>query len=132
MTMKRLTVLGITGALVAVAGCMGVQLTAEDNGTTVTIAVSGRLTVNLASNPTTGFQWALVELDTAVVENTAQRYVPTLTLPGMVGSGGTEVWEFTGVAEGTTTLRLEYRRPWETEEDPAYTFEVTVTVGAAQ
>ena len=132
MTLKRLTVLGVTGALVAVPGCMGVQLTADDDGTTVTIAVSGRLTVNLASNPTTGFEWELAELDAAIVENTDQRYVPTPTLPGIAGSGGTEVWEFTGVAEGTTTLRLDYRRPWETEEDPADTFEVTVTVTSAQ
>ena len=106
-----------------------VTLDADDNGSTVTIPVSGSFTVSLASNPTTGYEWGLVDLTTSILENTDHQYVQDAAPPGMVGVGGTETWEFTGRSAGTTTLRLEYRRPWETEEE-VESFEVTVTITA--
>ena len=103
------------------------QLDAGDDGSTVTVPASARFTVSLRSNPTTGYSWAIVDLNTSIVENTDHQYVQDAAPPGMVGVGGTETWEFTGCSAGTTTLRLEYRRPWEDKEE-ADSFEVTVTV----
>ena len=136
MKVKRLVALGLAGALMCVAGCNGwgliIWLDADDNGSTLSIPVGGKIVVRLASNPTTGYDWELVELDTTVVEDTAVTYVPDPVPPGLVGSGGTAVWQFTAVGEGETALRLEYRRPFEPEADPEDVFEVNITVTAAE
>jgi inhibitor of cysteine peptidase len=119
-----------------VAGCDGVGntvfLTDADDGSSTNLPVSARLVVSLPSNPTTGYAWAVTQLDESILENTADQYTPDLVPPGWTGGGGTHVWEFTGRAAGTTTLRLEERQPWEEEEPAASTFEVTVTVTSAE
>jgi inhibitor of cysteine peptidase len=46
----------------------------------------------------------------------------------LVGVGGTETFRFEANGAGQTTLRLEYRRPWEEGVDPVETFAVEVVV----
>lgn len=135
MKLTRLMTLGLAGALAAAVGCAKsatvIQLDARNNGTAVRLSVGGKLKLSLASNITTGYSWELVELDTTVVENTAQEYVPDPAPEGMVGVGGTEIWDFTGRSPGTTPLRLEYRRPWEPKDiEAADSFELAITVTA--
>jgi len=138
MSLVRLATLGLAGALAAAAGCATksasvVQLDAQDNGISVHLRVGEKLKLSLASNITTGYSWELVELDTTVVENTAQEYVPDPAPEGMTGVGGIEIWDFTGRSPGTTPLRLEYRRPWEPKDiEAADSFELAVTVTAAE
>ena len=137
MSLARLAQLGLAGALALPAGggCSRsetvVQLHAQDGGSTVKLSVGGKLRVSLASNITTGYSWQLVELDTAILENTGQEYVPDPAPPDIVGRGGTEHWEFTARAPGDTDLRLEYRRPWEPQDIAAAgSFQVAVTVNS--
>lgn len=133
MKFKDSAMLAMAVGLVFLTGCFGTRLGAADDGTTVTAKVGAMFTVTLASNPTTGFEWQLAEMDTTILENTDQRYVPDATSILLVGAGGTEVWEFVARSAGTTTLRLEYRRPFESQElDPDDSFEVTVVVTPAE
>ncbi len=46
----------------------------------------------------------------------------------MPGCAETTTFRFEAVAPGEGTLRLEYRRPWETGVPPARTFEILVRV----
>lgn len=129
MKVMKLATFGMVGALAALAGCNGtgttIYLDANDDGTTVTIAVSGRIVVTLDSNASTGYAWEYLEVDDGVLENTDQAYdPPTIFTPG---AGGAEVWEFTARNAGTTTLSLEYRGPGG-DADVGGTFEVTVIV----
>jgi inhibitor of cysteine peptidase len=122
-------------SLIMLLGCGGspapeeVKLVADDAGGSVTIQPGGRLTLTLESNPTTGYSWALTELDETVVIHTGDEYSMAESSEGIVGGGGVEVWRFAAVGPGTTTLRLEYVRPWEANQ-PADEFEVTLTVAA--
>jgi len=135
MNLQRFVWLCVAFLAVSVGGCLtplaNIYLDECANGTTVTASVSTLIIVTLASNASTGYQWELTQLDTSVLENTADTYLPpAIAIPGAPGS---ERWEFVARAAGTTTLRLEYRRPWEGQEvDPADTFEVTVTVSAPE
>ena len=137
MRLARLATFSLAAALGVAPGCSCfepesvIQLHAEDNGTEVTLSAGGKLRVSLASNITTGYSWQLVELDTVVLENTGQEYVPDEAPPNIVGRGGTEHWQFTARLPGQTALRLEYRRPWEPEDiEEADSFQVAVTVTA--
>lgn len=92
------------------------------------VAVDGTLTVTLCSNPTTGFRWELTGMTAELIlDQIDQKYeAPTAGAP--VGAGGQEVWTFKALKGGETTLTMEYRRPWETETEPAKTFTLTVLV----
>jgi len=104
-----------------------IELDEGDNGSTILAPVSSRIIVTLVSNASTGYQWELGELDQSILENTDWEFVPPDVM--MPGAPGSEIWEFTARSAATTTLRLEYRRPWESQQvDPADTFTVTVTV----
>ena len=126
VTLIRMAPLGLI-----LGGCCGagnvVTLDASSHGRTVTVPLSGTLFVALPANPTTGFSWEIDSADASVLESKGAIYTPDS--PMLVGSGGTETWEFIVLQAGTTTLRLIYRRPFEPEDiEPADVFEVTVTV----
>lgn len=95
----------------------------------VAVAVDGSLTVTLCSNPTTGFVWSETAQisDQTVLQQTSHRFVaPEET--GMVGVPGQEVWTFQALKKGTSTVSMEYSRPWEGGEKGEWTFALTVTV----
>jgi inhibitor of cysteine peptidase len=96
----------------------------DDSGSDVTVDDGTRLTAVLSGNASTGYEWEVTELDTAVLEHTGTTYGPDC---GMTGCGGTEYWTFTALSPGRATVRMVYHRPWE-EEEPTRTFELTVAV----
>jgi len=95
----------------------------------VVVAEGGTLTVTLGSNPTTGFSWgeAAQIADPMVLQQTGSESLPGEG-QGMVGAPGAQVWTFKAVKNGTTTVSLDYSRPWEGGEKGVWTFELTVTV----
>lgn len=95
----------------------------------VTVAEGGTLTVSLGSNPTTGFTWdqAAQIADPTILQQTGSELLPAEG-QGLVGAPGTQVWTFKALAKGTTTVAMEYSRPWEGGEKGVWTFDLTVTV----
>ena len=101
------------------------KISAEDNGGQVTLEVGQTLVLTLASNPTTGYEWEIAEIDEAILKETHHEY--KADWPVLIGSGGKEIWRFQAQSSGSTTLSLEYRRSWEKAE-PIETFGVEVVV----
>jgi inhibitor of cysteine peptidase len=82
---------------VALGGCRGRGSAAlSDESVPIRVGVGERFTVVLASNPSTGYEWALGE-----------------GFPAANGAGGRERWTFEAVEAGEVTLPLVYHRPWE-------------------
>jgi inhibitor of cysteine peptidase len=93
------------------------------------VAAGNTFTVTLCSNATTGFQWSESAQisDQTVVQQTGHEFVsPENT--GVVGAAGNEVWTFKALKKGTSTITMEYSRPWEGGEKGVWTFNLTVTV----
>ena len=137
--MKRiiLVVLGliITASVIGVTGASPgpgntITLDASDSGSRRELAVGDIFTVELESNPSTGFQWVLADnSDSTVLQVHEQEYVMANTGdPPLPGAGGKEVWTFKALAQGETTISLEYSRPWDGGEKAVQTFELTVTI----
>ena len=82
-----------------------VRLGAEANGTRVTLVRGDRLVVRLASNPSTGYNWMLVDVTRSVVRPTASTYTGRSRVPG---SGGYQTLVFRAVSRGTTPIKLAY------------------------
>jgi len=105
---------------------MPVVVTSEDDGTTMGMIPDAQVLVVLDSNATTGYEWAIDELDTDVVEFLGSQYVAPTN--GAVGQGGSQELEFRALAEGTTTLRLKYWRSGEGDTSIADRWEMTFEV----
>ena len=93
-----------------------------------TMAVGDFLQVSLASNPSTGFQWAekLLISDPKVVAQTGHEVIaPKENRPGAAGN---EVWMVQAMAPGNTTVSTTYGRPWPGGEKDSWVFSVNVTV----
>jgi inhibitor of cysteine peptidase len=86
-------------------------------------------TVTLCSNATTGFKWSESAQisDPTVVQQTAHEFVSPQNT-GLVGAPGNEVWTFKALKKGTSTINMEYGRPWEGGEKGVWTFSLIVTV----
>jgi inhibitor of cysteine peptidase len=98
----------------------------------VAAAVGDSFTVKLCSNPTTGFQWSESAQisDPTVVQQMKHESLPpeTEATEGLVGAPGNEAWTFKALKKGTSTISLEYGRPWEGGEKGEWTFNLTVVV----
>jgi inhibitor of cysteine peptidase len=99
----------------------------------VEAGVGDILTVTLCSNPSTGFEWAESAQisDQTVVQQTDHKYVAPEAAGGAtpaIGTPGQEVWTFKALKKGTSTIYVEYSRPWEGGEKGEWTFHLTVVV----
>jgi inhibitor of cysteine peptidase len=93
----------------------------------ITIAEGTELIVNLASNPSTGFNWTQAAIATpSVLTQTDSKYVAPDTKA--LGAAGTQVWTFKASAKGTTTVKMDYSRPWEGGDQGVRNFVLTVIV----
>jgi len=88
-------------------------------------------TVKLCSNPSSGFQW----LEEAQISNSAvikpenhECVGPESEPPPPPGTPGQEVWSFKALKEGSSTIYLEYSRPWKGGEKQEWTCTVEVVV----
>lgn len=121
------TILLATTACSASAAANKWAVDESSSGKQLEIAAGASLTVTLESNQTTGYSWELKQIgDTSILEIVDNKYeAPNSDL---MGASGKEVWNFKALKTGTTTLNMEYSRPWEGGEKGARTFSLTVVV----
>jgi predicted secreted protein len=106
----------------------------SDAGKTIEVPVGATFVVQLVGVPTAGYLWKPVD-PPAFLEPGAVTGGPTTKAqlqPGFAGGNHWEVFAFKAKGTGKATLRLEQRRPWETNEPPADVFEVTIKVTEAK
>jgi len=83
--------------------------------------------VQIAGNPTTGYSWQIASIDGIAVRKFHDIcYKPHR--PGLPGAPGVFVATFRAVSPGTSTINMQYVRPWEKNTPPAKTFTVTINV----
>ncbi len=102
-----------------------VTITEKDNGSQVTLKQNDTLVVTLAANTSTGFSWQAAANPLLQPLGDPQYVRPADAPPG---AGGLQTFRFQATATGQTTLRMEYRRPFEPNAAPARTFSVQVTI----
>lgn len=113
---------------VAVAGCESdrTRLTESDNGSAVSLWHGDTLEVELSGNPTTGYTWGTVQLNTNILRQSGA--VQYSASSDAAGGGGWYLFRFEAVGSGQTPLRLVYRQPWVPAATNDRAFEVSVTV----
>ena len=101
--------------------------------TQIQVSVGDSLNVNLCSNATTGFRWSEVaEISSPeIIKQTAHKFIGPSEkggTPPPPGTAGTEVWTFEALKRGTSTIYMEYSRPWAGGEKGEWTFKLTAVV----
>ncbi len=78
---------------------------------TKVVKVNKEFRVILKSNPTTGYSWT-AKFDPNYAQLINSKYIPYKTKPGIVGSGGIQIFTFKAIKPGKTQITMEYQRPW--------------------
>ncbi len=130
MNRAILTAIALTIPLGGIAGCQSapesITISEQNAGETIFLGTGDTLVVSLDGNPTTGFNWAAAPQDPVLLQQVGEtEFRPESDL---TGAPGKVMLRFEAVAPGQTLLRFGYGRSWESEETPARSFEVTVTV----
>ncbi len=106
-----------------------VRVSTADDGRQVQLREGQVLVVSLEANPSTGYTWQVADSEEGAEGEWILReagpieFQPASTL---LGAPGTQILRFHALAEGHDRLRLEYRRPWEGEAEPAGVFSLEV------
>lgn len=118
--------------LVLVAGCGGpaeIKVDASNRGERIELGTGEVLVVRLESNPTTGYQWAVQELDESVLQQQGESvYESSGGRNPPPGTGGWETFRFAAVAPGETRLEMIYHQPWVEGDSHIGTFSLRVVV----
>ncbi len=107
----------------------------DKKGGAVDLKVGETLRIELVSVPTAGYVWTVLEAPgfmAAAGESTRGTDPAHQNLPGFTGGNHFLGFDYVANAPGTGRFRLAEGRPWETDEPPEDTYELTVTVTAAQ
>ncbi len=137
-SVRVIALLAIGLSLVLAAGCAVTQnaaapvsgtlrVDASADGTAVHLKQGAELVVSLESNPSTGFDWKVVESVPPQLTAKDDTFETSAT-PGVVGAGGTRVFTYMAAVFGTGDLDLEYVRSWEKGVPPERSFRITVVV----
>lgn len=122
--------------LISIAGCfresaVKVELASDS---AVELRPAEALEISIASNPTTGYTWDIADFEGSEVLAVAgePRYMSDPQKdPGIVGSGGSQIFSFKALKKGEAKLVFEYTRPWEKNTAPARKYTVRVIVRSA-
>ena len=82
-----------------------------------------RFVIALEANPATGYQWA-ADFETDRLRLVDRSVRPASASQAPPGAPKTEEFTFEALAAGETSIRLEYRRPWEDEPAEVLDFRV--------
>jgi predicted secreted protein len=90
-------------------------------------SVGQTFSIELTSNPSTGYGWQIGKsLNAVVLQLVGNIYDEAQSTK--IGAGGKEIWTFKAVGKGTATIEMTYGRPWEKNTPAAKTSSFQITV----
>ncbi len=114
--MKRMIFTGLS--VVLLAACQ-TTVKHETTPSDYVVRKGEILSIDLKSNPTTGYHWVLINRSTAnSVDSLSDIYAPGKRNKNLTGSGGTQTFKFKAVQKGIDSLNFVYVRPWEADAVP--------------
>jgi predicted secreted protein len=102
-----------------------IYCTVEDNNSTISIKKGDQMNLTLQDYGDGGYTWTIVTLDEQLLKKESEQLNWGST--GLFGDFGKDTWIFTALNTGSTTLKLECTRPFNTT-DIAQTFVVNINI----
>ena len=116
----------LTTFLLAACGGKTDNAKVNDPDQTIEVKVGEEFTITLETNPYTGLHWEVaIELDANIldVNNVRKEFVPD---SAREGSPGVDIWMFTAIAPGETTITLGYYRGFSDVASRTLVFKIIV------
>lgn len=86
------------------------------------------LILSLPSNPTTGYRWVVTDDAAPQLESLGPEVYSNPKVETLIGADGQSTWRFKAATEGDATLRLAYKRPWESDSPPSQSVECALRI----
>jgi predicted secreted protein len=116
-------------ALLLFAPLMDARATIGVPSGLISVATGEKFSLKLESNPSTGYQWQLLQpYDPGLITLLGKGCMVNPSPHPTLGSGTTDIWNFKAIGKGKTEIRLKYVRPWEKGVLPVKTMTIPVTV----
>lgn len=98
----------------------------DESSTSIQVSTGDKFVIKLEGNATTGYTWDKNEVyDKSYLELLDSQYIAQQT--DKVGAGGTQQYTFKALKAGSTTIKMTYKRSWEsTASDKTITFNVII------
>ena len=96
--------------LLGACGPKVVAVGEEQNESALTMRVGSQLEIELDANPTTGYQWEIVQMDDTILEQDGEQDYQSSSQ--RTGAGGKTTFRFTAIHIGESKVSLAYRRAW--------------------
>ena len=94
---------------------------------TILAKLNKPFSINLDSNPTTGYSWT-VDFDHQFLSGGEENdSMGNTSQPVVVGGGGKQIFTFTPILEGKTTISAIYKRSWEANAAEERTFSIIIS-----
>jgi inhibitor of cysteine peptidase len=103
-----------------------IPVSEKDDGSVIQMITGDTLGLVLKTNPSTGYQWKIVSLDTSLLTLIHSKYIANKVRKNIVGSGGKTKKLFKALKKGESNLSLIYHRPF--EEEGSYIKKFTITL----
>lgn len=90
-------------------------VTGQDNCQNVSLKSGQPLVVRFESNPSTGYQWSLLQ-ESSILQLESSHFIAPRSedgAPPMLGAPGVHEWQFSPRQKGLDTLVFTYQQPWE-------------------
>jgi inhibitor of cysteine peptidase len=98
----------------------------SDQGKTIEAYRGDSIIIRLAENPATGYRWEISETDNHLVDFQSSDYLnPSKTV---IGRGGTRIFRFKALSNGTDKIQIKLRRAWEFEDRSIKNFVVNILI----
>jgi inhibitor of cysteine peptidase len=80
--------------------------------------------IELESNPSTGYRWQPPFFDQSILKLISSEFVNNIK--NQIGSAGIQRFNFEATKEGTTSIKIVYKRAWEADAIKSKEFFVNV------
>ena len=102
------------------------KLSREDNGKLIKPRQGDVIIVSLQETPTTGYRWAVDNIDEKIVE--LQKDGFRIAPEAGIGGSGTRTFTFRAIKVGSVNLKLKLRREWLGDASIIERFSLTIKV----
>ncbi len=119
----KFSILILSTVLISCAG----PYTIENSGSTINLSIDDPFEIELMGNPSTGYSWQVVTLDSTVISRIGDAEFKAND--DKIGSAGVYTFKFKTISAGQSNLLLVYKRAWDEHALHDKVFEMKVVVG---
>jgi len=98
-----------------------------NNNSQIIIEKGNIVTVELLTNPGTGYSWQIIKNDPDKLKSLGDSVLKPIEAEAP-GASENQVFRFLAQNSGSTTLELHYLRPWERNIPPLKTYQINVQI----